>query len=117
MADVHMSDGGDDLASIKILIDELRNDDCQMRLKSIRRLGTIATALGPARTRDELVPYLNGACFPSPTTLRGGGEARTRLWGEVGMSQKGERLRGGGSISEAHFEYGGTEGHPPGRAC
>jgi serine/threonine-protein phosphatase 2A regulatory subunit A len=58
-ADVDMSDG-DDLASIKILIDELRNDDSQMRLKSVRRLGTIATALGAERTRDELVPYLNG---------------------------------------------------------
>jgi hypothetical protein len=60
MADVDMSDGDADLASIKILIDELRNDDSQMRLKSVRRLGTIATALGAERTRDELVPYLNG---------------------------------------------------------
>eukprot|EP00283_Hemiselmis_rufescens_P004632 CAMPEP_0173421322 /NCGR_PEP_ID=MMETSP1357-20121228/2477_1 /TAXON_ID=77926 /ORGANISM="Hemiselmis rufescens, Strain PCC563" /LENGTH=587 /DNA_ID=CAMNT_0014384227 /DNA_START=49 /DNA_END=1812 /DNA_ORIENTATION=- len=58
MADMDMSDG-DELAPIKILIDELRNDDPQARLKSIRRLSTIATALGAERTRDELVPYLN----------------------------------------------------------
>ena len=51
--------GEDALAPIKILIDELRNEDFQQRLKSVRRLCTIATALGPERTRDELVPYLN----------------------------------------------------------
>jgi hypothetical protein len=59
--DVEMGDSEEALAPIKILIDELRNDDAQMRLKSIRRLSTIATALGPERTRGELVPYLNGA--------------------------------------------------------
>jgi serine/threonine-protein phosphatase 2A regulatory subunit A len=58
--DVEMGDSEEALAPIKILIDELRNDDAQMRLKSIRRLSTIATALGPERTRGELVPYLNG---------------------------------------------------------
>eukprot|EP01052_Picozoa_sp_SAG31_P041837 SAG31_NODE_6457_length_2002_cov_0.821130_2_plen_59_part_00 len=30
----------------------------QLRLNSIRKLGTIADALGPARTRNELVPFL-----------------------------------------------------------
>ncbi len=60
MGDVDMMDGDDSLAPIKILIDELRNDDCQQRLKSVRRLMTISTALGPERTREELVPYLNG---------------------------------------------------------
>ena len=61
MADVDMGDGDYSLEPIKILIDELRNDDCQQRLKSIRLLSAIATALGPERTREELVPYLNGA--------------------------------------------------------
>ncbi len=61
-----MGDSEEALAPIKILIDELRNDDAQMRLKSIRRLSTIATALGPERTRGELVPYLNGGdTFPN----------------------------------------------------
>ena len=40
------------------LIDELKTDDTQKRLNSIRRLNTIAEALGPERTRDELVPFL-----------------------------------------------------------
>ena len=30
----------------------------QLRLRSIRQLGTIAKALGEERTRDELVPFL-----------------------------------------------------------
>lgn len=38
--------------------DELRDDDIALKLNSIRRLGTIALALGDARTREELLPYL-----------------------------------------------------------
>lgn len=52
-------EGDDELASIKILIDGLQNDDSVLRLKAIRRLATIATALGPDRTREELIPFLN----------------------------------------------------------
>jgi serine/threonine-protein phosphatase 2A regulatory subunit A len=39
--------------------DELKNDDIITRLNSIRRLGIIAKALGPERTREELVPFLS----------------------------------------------------------
>eukprot|EP00850_Spirogloea_muscicola_P022421 SM000293S10922 [mRNA] locus=s293:9990:14172:- [translate_table: standard] len=46
------------LYPIAILIDELKNDDIQLRLNSIRRLGTIARALGEERTRKELIPFL-----------------------------------------------------------
>lgn len=38
--------------------DELRDDDIGLKLNSIRRLGTIALALGEERSRTELVPYL-----------------------------------------------------------
>lgn len=38
--------------------DELRNDDVSLRLNSVRRLTTIAMALGEERTRDELIPFL-----------------------------------------------------------
>lgn len=51
---------GEELYPIGILIDELKNEDIQLRLNSIRRLGTIARALGPERTRKELVPFLSG---------------------------------------------------------
>ena len=39
--------------------DELKNDDVAVRLNSIRRLSTIARALGEERTRNELIPFLN----------------------------------------------------------
>lgn len=50
-----------DLYPVAVLIDELKNEDIQLRLNSIRRLSTIAVALGPERTRNELIPFLNGA--------------------------------------------------------
>ena len=39
-------------------MDELKSEDVVLRLSSIRRLSTIALALGPQRTRDELIPFL-----------------------------------------------------------
>lgn len=39
----------------------LQHDDVLLRLNAIRRLSTIALALGPERTRDELIPFLDGA--------------------------------------------------------
>ncbi|WWD17683.1 hypothetical protein CI109_102124 [Kwoniella shandongensis] len=46
------------LYPIHLLMDELKSEDVVLRLSSIRRLSTIALALGPARTRDELIPFL-----------------------------------------------------------
>lgn len=46
------------LYPIAVLIDELRNDDVQLRLNSIKKLSTISLALGDERTRSELLPYL-----------------------------------------------------------
>ena len=47
------------LYPIAVLIDELKNDDIQLRLNSIRRLSSIAKALGEERTRKELIPFLS----------------------------------------------------------
>mmetsp|Transcript_44005 Transcript_44005/g.73301 ORF Transcript_44005/g.73301 Transcript_44005/m.73301 type:complete len:618 (-) Transcript_44005:47-1900(-) len=44
---------------VAVLIDELQNDDMQIRLNSMKKLTTIAKALGPERTIRELVPYLS----------------------------------------------------------
>ena len=38
--------------------DELKNEDVALRLNSVKRLGTIALALGEERTRNELIPFL-----------------------------------------------------------
>ncbi|KOM36338.1 hypothetical protein LR48_Vigan02g248800 [Vigna angularis] len=54
-----MSMADEPLYPIAVLIDELKNDDIQLRLNSIRRLSTIARALGEERTRRELIPFLS----------------------------------------------------------
>ncbi|KAK9321343.1 armadillo-type protein [Lipomyces orientalis] len=48
----------DELYPIAVLIDELKHDDVSLRLAAIERLSTIALALGPERTRSELIPFL-----------------------------------------------------------
>lgn len=49
----------DSLYPIAVLIDELKHDDIALRVNAIRRISTIALALGPERTRDELIPFLD----------------------------------------------------------
>lgn len=46
------------LYPIAVLLDELKNEDLQLRLNATRRIKTIAEALGPERTRGELLPFL-----------------------------------------------------------
>ncbi|KAH9178810.1 ARM repeat-containing protein [Lactarius sanguifluus] len=50
--------GVDEITPIALLMDELRSEDVQLRLNAIRRVSTIALALGPDRARDELIPFL-----------------------------------------------------------
>ena len=46
MASASDTGGDDSLYPIAVLIDELRNEDVQLRLNSIKKLSTIALALG-----------------------------------------------------------------------
>lgn len=48
-----------DVQPINVLIEDLKSEDISQRLASIKRLSTIAVALGPERTRKELIPFLN----------------------------------------------------------
>eukprot|EP00121_Abeoforma_whisleri_P008340 Awhi_evm1s7656 len=48
----------EELYPIAVLMDELSNDDLQQRLNSISRISTIALALGPERTRKDLLAFL-----------------------------------------------------------
>merc|ERR1711916_175248 len=50
--------GADSLLGIAILIDELKAPDTTLRVAAIKRLTTIADALGVERTRQELLPFL-----------------------------------------------------------
>ena len=53
----------DDIYPIAVLVDELKHEDVVLRLNAIRRLATIAMALGPERTRKELIPFLDGSKY------------------------------------------------------
>lgn len=46
------------LHPVEVLIEELKCEDLNRRVQSVKTLNTIAIALGPKQTRDELLPYL-----------------------------------------------------------
>jgi serine/threonine-protein phosphatase 2A regulatory subunit A len=46
------------IPAIALLIDDLRSEDQKERINSFENLGVIARALGPERTRSELLPFL-----------------------------------------------------------
>lgn len=48
----------DRLLEIALVIDELKHDDAAVRLSSFQQIDLVAAALGPDRTRAELLPYL-----------------------------------------------------------
>jgi len=60
---MNAEEGNEALYPIAVLIDELKNDDISLRLNAIKRLSTIALALGAERTREELIPFLDGIFF------------------------------------------------------
>ncbi|CAH2350533.1 protein phosphatase PP2A regulatory subunit A [[Candida] railenensis] len=49
----------DDLYPLALLMDELKHDDVANRVEAMQKLDTIAIALGPERTRQELMPFLH----------------------------------------------------------
>lgn len=53
-----MSNSKEDLYPLALLMDELKHDDISNRVEAMKKLDTIALALGEQRTRDELVPFL-----------------------------------------------------------
>lgn len=48
------------ISPIGVLIDELKSEDSKRRINSIKSFTTIASAIGPERTRSELLPFVNG---------------------------------------------------------
>lgn len=48
----------DEVYPLALLMDELKHDDIANRVEAMQKLDTIAAALGPERTRDELIPFL-----------------------------------------------------------
>uniref|UniRef100_A0A672SDM0 Serine/threonine-protein phosphatase 2A 65 kDa regulatory subunit A beta isoform-like n=1 Tax=Sinocyclocheilus grahami TaxID=75366 RepID=A0A672SDM0_SINGR len=66
---IQRAEGDDSLYPIAVLIDELRNEDVQLRLNSIKKLSTIALALGVERTRTELLPFLTDTIYDEDEVL------------------------------------------------
>uniref|UniRef100_A0A0K0ER32 Serine/threonine-protein phosphatase 2A regulatory subunit A n=1 Tax=Strongyloides stercoralis TaxID=6248 RepID=A0A0K0ER32_STRER len=64
-----MESDEESLYPIAVLIDELRNEDVQLRLNSIRKLSIIALALGAERTRLELIPFLTDTIYDEDEVL------------------------------------------------
>lgn len=52
----------DEVYPIALLTEELKSDEVETRIKAMRRLRTVAQALGADRTRSELLPFLQGTC-------------------------------------------------------
>jgi len=55
--------------SIATLIDDFKSSSVSARLNSMQSLKSIASALGPARTRQELLPYVNECIEDSDDVL------------------------------------------------
>jgi serine/threonine-protein phosphatase 2A regulatory subunit A len=53
-----MEEDTKNLHPIEVLIEELKCEDISRRVISVKSLNTIAIALGPKQTREELLPYL-----------------------------------------------------------
>lgn len=51
----------DEVQPIALLTEEIKSDEVETRIKAMRRLKTVAQALGVERTRTELVPFLREA--------------------------------------------------------
>lgn len=48
-----------DFDPVQLLQEDLKEDDTELVVQSLGRLNIVAMALGPQRTRDELLPYLS----------------------------------------------------------
>ncbi|KAI8612644.1 hypothetical protein BC830DRAFT_1231056, partial [Chytriomyces sp. MP71] len=86
-----MAESGD-LYPIAVLIDELKHDDVALRLGAIRRISTIALALGVERTRDELIPFLDESIDDEDEVLLALAEELGGFTDFVGGSQFGHLL-------------------------
>lgn len=56
--DLSAIDSSSDLFPLALLMDELKHDEVSNRVEAMQKLKIISQALGPQRTRDELIPFL-----------------------------------------------------------
>ncbi|KAH3760513.1 phosphoprotein phosphatase A [Pelomyxa schiedti] len=81
-----------DSSPIAILIDQLKSEDLQLRLNSIKQLSAIAKALGPERTRNELLPFLTECVDDEDDVLIALAEELGRFGEHIGGSEHSAAL-------------------------
>ena len=54
-------EGSSEISHAALLVDQLKNDDANIRVNAYQHLDQIARALGPDRTRDELIPFITNS--------------------------------------------------------
>jgi serine/threonine-protein phosphatase 2A regulatory subunit A len=70
--------------SVATMIDDLRNDDRDVRLVSMKSLLTITQTLGPERTRSELIPYITDFLDEDDEVLKAMASALGHMLNDVG---------------------------------
>ena len=74
----------DHFAAVNTMIEELRSNDPEQRLASMRGIHLIAQTLGPDRTKSELIPYLTDYIDDNDEVLRVFANALATMIQEVG---------------------------------
>lgn len=77
---------------VALLMDELKSEDTAIRVEAMRRLPTIALALGPERTRKELLPFLLCSLDEEDEVLAALGEQLLGLVEPVGGALQAQAL-------------------------
>lgn len=81
------------LYPIAVLLDELKNEDLNLRLNATRRIKTIAAARGPERTRVELLPFLTESIDDEDEALLTLAEELGCYLDEIGVKEQQDRVR------------------------
>jgi hypothetical protein len=83
-----MLDAAKGTEALQLLQEELASEDAETHTHAMRRLCLVAEALGPERSRKELVPFLSGE---RRTTRMRGGPAGRRAGRPAGWLAGGRR--------------------------
>jgi len=83
-----------DYHHVATLIDQLRHEDAEVRLGAIQNVPLIASALGPQRTRGELIPFLTETTDDEDEILLAMAEKLGLLVSSVGGAAQAYNLLG-----------------------
>ncbi len=78
---------GEDIYEIATMIEHLRHDDVNFRIRATKNLGRISKALGQERTREELIPFIVDSTDDEDEVLLAMAEAVGTLLEHVGGAE------------------------------